>query len=123
LNNYNWRQHEAKLNQLPQYTIDIDMEDYGIMQVHFVHKKAVGRKDAIPLIFIHGWPGSFMEVERILPLLTDPRSDSVPAFDVVAPRYTLLPACSLNVESPRICVDYKSIQERIQSRENCRAVQ
>jgi pimeloyl-ACP methyl ester carboxylesterase len=62
------------------------VDDFGEMTIHFVHKKAVAHKDAIPLIFIHGWPGSFHEVHKILPLLTDPQ-DGEQAFHVVAPRF------------------------------------
>lgn len=40
-------------------------------------------KNAIPLLFCHGWPGSFLEVKKLLPLLKG--GDSLPAFHVVAP--------------------------------------
>ena len=89
LNDYNWRTHEAKINELPQFTLPIDMDDFGEMAVHFVHKKALSRPNAIPLLFIHGWPGSFHEVKKILPLLTNPTNPDDPVFDVVAPRYPL----------------------------------
>lgn len=54
------------------------------LQLHFIHHKSP-RKDAIPLLFIHGWPGSFLEVERILSDLINPPSSSDPAFHVIAP--------------------------------------
>jgi len=50
------------------------------MTIHFVHKKSPSAA-AIPLIFVHGRPGSFHEVHKILPLLTEQ------AFHVVAPRH------------------------------------
>lgn len=43
------------------------------------------RADAIPLLFIHGWPGSFIEVENIIESLTHPPNITMPAFHVVAP--------------------------------------
>lgn len=43
------------------------------------------RDDAIPLLFIHGWPGSFLEVGPLLPHLLSPPNATVPAFHVVAP--------------------------------------
>ena len=52
--------------------------------LHFVHHKS-SRADAIPLLFIHGWPGSFREVDHILDGLVDPGNASLPAFHVVAP--------------------------------------
>jgi len=92
LNNYDWRTHEAKINELPQFTIPIDMDDFGEMTIHFVHQRS-SRINAIPLIFIHGWPGSFHEVHKILPLLTDPPAGEQ-AFHVVAPRS--FPPTSIN---------------------------
>jgi len=35
-------------------------------------------------LFVHGWPGSFLEVKKILPLLTEASADH-PSFHVVAP--------------------------------------
>lgn len=52
--------------------------------LHFVHHKSP-REDAIPLLFIHGWPGSFLEVGPIIERLVNPPSESTPAFHVVAP--------------------------------------
>jgi pimeloyl-ACP methyl ester carboxylesterase len=69
---------------LPQFTLPIDVEDHGEMTIHFVHQPST-RENAIPLIFCHGWPGSFHEVSKILPMLTSPPDDKQ-AFHVVAPR-------------------------------------
>ena len=54
------------------------------MPLHFVHHRS-SRGDAIPLLFIHGWPGSFLEVSNIIDRLTNPPNSSLPAFHVVAP--------------------------------------
>lgn len=43
------------------------------------------RSDAIPLLFLHGWPGSFIEVGPLLPYLLSPPNNSLPAFHVIAP--------------------------------------
>jgi hypothetical protein len=51
---YDWRQHEAEINaELPQFTRDIEVEGFGVLNIHFVHQtsKVV---DAIPLLFVHG---------------------------------------------------------------------
>ncbi|KAF8968914.1 Alpha/Beta hydrolase protein [Flammula alnicola] len=80
---YDWRKHEALLNdELPQFTRDIDVEGFGSLNVHYVHKKSE-IVDAIPLLFVHGWPGSFLEVRKILPLLVEASPDH-PSFHVVA---------------------------------------
>lgn len=84
-NNYDWRKAEANLNaDLPQFTTSVTMERFGEIQVHFVHQKAA-RPDSIPFLFCHGWPGSFLEVVKILPLLTNPSSPDQLSFHVVAP--------------------------------------
>ncbi len=80
---FDWRKAEASLNQFPQYITDIDVDGFGSYQVHFVHKRSDVAK-AIPLLFLHGWPGSFIEVTKILPQLTE-GGKSYPAFHVVAP--------------------------------------
>ena len=84
LHDYDWRVHEAKINELPQFTVPIQVDDFGEMTIHFVHQKS-NLEGAIPLIFIHGWPGSFHEVHKILPLLTQPEKGEQ-AFHIVAPR-------------------------------------
>jgi pimeloyl-ACP methyl ester carboxylesterase len=79
---FDWRVHERRLNRLPQYLMNV-----GGMDIHFVHQPGVGPAP-LPLVLTHGWPGSFIEMERIIPLLTDPGAhggDPADAFHVVAP--------------------------------------
>ena len=55
--------------------------------IHFIHERGKGPAP-IPLILTHGWPGSFLEMLKIIPLLTDPAShggDPAHSFDVVVP--------------------------------------
>ncbi|KAI0034198.1 alpha/beta-hydrolase [Vararia minispora EC-137] len=82
-NGYDWRKAEAALNsELPMFTRNIEVEGHGTLNVHYVHKKS-SVANAIPLLFVHGWPGSFIEVRKILPILTAPESADCPAFHVV----------------------------------------
>ena len=79
---YDWRAHEARLNRLRQFTVEIDGID-----LHFIHEPGVGPAP-MPLLLSHGWPGSIVEFERMLPMLTDPArfgGDPADAFTVVAP--------------------------------------
>jgi epoxide hydrolase len=79
---YNWREHEAKLNQFPQFTTEIDGQT-----IHFLHVRSP-EPDALPLLLIHSWPGSIVEFMRLIGPLTDPRShgsDAADAFHVVVP--------------------------------------
>ncbi|KAJ7754223.1 Alpha/Beta hydrolase protein [Mycena maculata] len=80
---YDWRKHEAMLNaELPQFTRDILVDGFGTLNVHYVHKRST-LESAIPLLFVHGWPGSFIEARKITPLLTQVHPDQ-PSFHVVA---------------------------------------
>ncbi len=79
---FDWRAQEARLNRLPQFVSELD----GI-GIHYVHQRGKGPAP-FPLVITHGWPGSFVEMERIIPLLADPGShgaDPADAFDVVVP--------------------------------------
>ncbi|KUI68478.1 Putative epoxide hydrolase [Cytospora mali] len=84
---FDWRAAESQLNeQLPQFTTTISVPDgFGDIDIHFVHQRS-DSEDSIPLLFCHGWPGSFLEVVKILPLLTKASGQQdQPSFHVVAP--------------------------------------
>ncbi len=79
---YDWRAHEKKLNEFPQFTTTIDGAN-----VHFLHVRSA-EPGALPLIITHGWPGSVVEFITIIGPLTDPGAhggDPADAFHVVAP--------------------------------------
>lgn len=79
---FDWRAQEARLNRLPHFMATIDD-----MSIHFVHERGVG-PEPLPLILTHGWPGSFIEMEQVIPLLADPGAhggDPADAFHVVVP--------------------------------------
>jgi len=81
---YDWKEQERKINAtLEQYTVDIPVDGFDTLNIHFVHRPCT-LGTAIPLLFIHGWPGSFLEVHKVLPILTAPASDESPRFHVVA---------------------------------------
>ena len=88
LNEYSWRATQEAINRdLKQFTTTVHSPDSSYphpVPLHFVHHRSP-RADAIPLLFIHGWPGSFLEVSPLITLLTNPPNASVPAFHVVAP--------------------------------------
>lgn len=79
---FNWRAQEAKLNRIPHFRAAV--RGYGI---HLVHVRGRG-PHPIPLILTHGWPSTFFELIKLIPLLTDPAGhggDAVDSFDVVIP--------------------------------------
>ncbi|RDX44900.1 alpha/beta-hydrolase [Lentinus brumalis] len=80
---FDWRKSEDEINKLPQFTRDIPVDGFGTLNIHYVHQTSE-QANAIPLLFVHGWPGHFLEVRKILPLLTAPSSPDQPSFHVVA---------------------------------------
>jgi len=81
-NKYDWRKTEARLNAQPQFRAEID--GVGIYFLHIRSPHAA----ATPLILTHGWPGSIIEFQKAIPLLTDPAAhgaDASDAFHVVCP--------------------------------------
>lgn len=79
---YDWRAEEAKLNAWDHFTTEIDGQN-----LHFLHARSK-HEDAFPLVITHGWPGSILEFQKILPLLTDPEAHggrAADAFHVVCP--------------------------------------
>jgi pimeloyl-ACP methyl ester carboxylesterase len=77
-NEYDWRQQEHALNGFSHFTTTV----YG-QRVHFLHERSP-RPDAVPLLLLHGWPGSIVEFLRIVRPLTHPE-DAAMGFHVVVP--------------------------------------
>ncbi len=79
---YDWRRCEAALNALPQFMTEIDGLD-----MHFIHVRSA-HPDALPMIMTHGWPGSVLELLKVIGPLTDPVAHggrAEDAFDLVLP--------------------------------------
>jgi pimeloyl-ACP methyl ester carboxylesterase len=79
---YDWREHEARLNELPQFTTTIDGQS-----IHFLHIRSP-EPEALPLILTHGWPGSIAEFLDVIGPLADPAAhggDPGDAFQLVIP--------------------------------------
>src|SRR5690349_17070304 len=69
---FDWRSQEARINELRQYETRI-----GDAHLHFIHEPCA-RPGALPLLLMHGWPGSIVEFLEIVPLLRE-------RFTIVAP--------------------------------------
>lgn len=82
LNKYDWKKHEAEINQYPQFTTEIDGQN-----IHFLHIESK-EENATPLMLIHGWPGSFVEFLGVIEPLTNPTKfggKAEDAFHLVIP--------------------------------------
>ena len=79
---FDWRKQEAELNQVPQFTTEIDGQT-----IHFLHVRSP-EPGALPLIVSHGYPGSVVEFLDLLGPFSDPRAhggDPADAFHLVIP--------------------------------------
>ena len=82
LSDFDWRREEQDWGRLPHFQAEI----HGL-KIHFIHVRGAGKR-ALPIIVTHGWPGSFLEITKIIPLLANPAQfggDPDDAFDVVVP--------------------------------------
>lgn len=63
---YDWRTREAYINSFPNFKTSIkDDESSFTFDIHFAALFSE-KPDAIPVVFLHGWPGSFLEFLGIL---------------------------------------------------------
>jgi pimeloyl-ACP methyl ester carboxylesterase len=79
---FDWRAQEKALNAFAHFRANIDGLD-----IHFIHERGHG-PNPTPLIITHGWPSTFYQMHKLIPLLTDPArcgADPADAFDVVVP--------------------------------------
>src|SRR5271163_990719 len=79
---YDWRKCEAKLNSLPNFMTEIDGLD-----IHYIHVRSK-HENALPLIVTHGWPGSVIELLKIIDPLNNPTAhgaNAADAFHLVIP--------------------------------------
>src|ERR1019366_5052355 len=78
---FDWRAEERRINDFHQFRAVVD----GVA-IHFIHERAV-HGPGIPLVLLHGWPSTFVELLPLVTLLTDPGRHGIngPGFDVVIP--------------------------------------
>jgi pimeloyl-ACP methyl ester carboxylesterase len=102
---YDWRAHEARLNEHPQFRTEIDGQ-----AIHFVHARSPN-DDAFPLLLTHGWPGSIVEFLDVVPMLT------AAGFHVVAPSlpgYAFSgPTTARGWDVPRIARAFSELMARL----------
>ncbi len=76
-NGFDWQTAQDRLNSFANYTADIDG-----MTLHFVHERS-SDPDAVPLLMMHGWPSTYVQMLDIIPMLTHPEHGGT-SFHVIA---------------------------------------
>jgi len=111
---YDWRVHEARLNEFDQFITTIDGQ-----RIHFLHIRSA-EAGALPLIITHGWPGSVVEFMDIIGPLTDPKAfggDPGDAFHLVIPSIPGYgfsgPTRDRGWDVPRVARAWATLMERL----------
>ena len=79
---FNWKKHEANINKFSNFKTKV--EDINI---HFIKEKGSG-SNPMPLLIMHGWPGSIVEFIHIIEKLAHPEKfggKKKDSFDVIVP--------------------------------------
>lgn len=79
---FDWRAQEKLINSFSHFKTEVDG-----LGIHFIHEKGKG-PNPMPLIVTHGWPGTFFEMHKIIPFLSDPANhggNPADSFDVIVP--------------------------------------
>ncbi|KAH8807642.1 Alpha/Beta hydrolase protein [Xylogone sp. PMI_703] len=81
---FDWRENERYINSFPHFKLPIQDIDDIKLDIHFVALFSQ-KPDAIPLIFLHGWPGSFLEFLPILRLFMDEYGPDNLPYHIIVP--------------------------------------
>jgi len=79
---FNWSFQESAINRFAHFRAEVDG-----CNIHFIHEPGRGNKP-VPLVLLHGWPATFTQMLKIIPLLADPAQHGgypKDSFDVVVP--------------------------------------
>jgi pimeloyl-ACP methyl ester carboxylesterase len=79
---FDWRDQEEAINKFSHFRGDIDG-----LNIHFIHQPGKG-KNPMPLLLLHGWPYSFLQMLKIIPLLNSSQknaNDAADSFTVIVP--------------------------------------
>jgi pimeloyl-ACP methyl ester carboxylesterase len=84
LNGFDWRKHETYINSFPNFKLPVNDPETGQIDIHFAALFST-RKDAIPLMFLHGFPASFVEFLPMLELLVEKYTPETLPYHVIVP--------------------------------------
>ncbi|KAM7215938.1 putative epoxide hydrolase [Rhypophila decipiens] len=83
---FNWRTHEARMNAIPQFKINVTAPSTGqVFNLHFGALFSRNPNGAVPILISHGWPSAWTEFIPILELLKDKYTPETLPYHVIAP--------------------------------------
>jgi len=103
---YDWRQTEKRINSFPNYTVPIPDQAGQLYHVHFVAIFSENPK-AVPIVMLHGWPGSFLEFLPVLEILRTRFSPSTLPYHMIVPSlvgygFSSGPLTKSNIRTPDV---------------------
>lgn len=84
LTDFDWRRHEARINSFPNFKLAISDPQAGQVTLHFAALFSA-REDATPVIFLHGFPSSFLEFLPMMHLLVDKYAPETLPYHIIVP--------------------------------------
>ncbi|RDW93004.1 epoxide hydrolase family protein [Aspergillus mulundensis] len=84
LSEFNWRAHEDAINSVPNFKINLRDPEAGEVSIHFAALFSK-RDDAVPILFLHGYPGSFLEFLPMMQLLAQKYTPETLPYHVIVP--------------------------------------
>lgn len=83
LRKFDWRAQERRINSFSNYKLRVE-DHKGTVDLHFVALLSA-KEDAIPLVLLHGWPGSFVEFLPAIGLLREKYNAETLPFHIIVP--------------------------------------
>ncbi|KAF2165285.1 hypothetical protein M409DRAFT_55708 [Zasmidium cellare ATCC 36951] len=80
---FDWRASESHMNSFPNFKAPVE-DKTGTFEIHFLALIS-SRVDAIPVILLHGWPGSFLEFLPMLQLFKEKYTPETLPYHLVVP--------------------------------------
>jgi len=96
LNKYDWKKREERINSFPQFTADVKDDDGYVFKIHFAALFSQ-KADAIPIVWLHGWPGDYIEFLGLIDLVRKKYSPEELPYHIVVPS---LPGYALSSGPP-----------------------
>lgn len=100
LSTFDWRKQESYINDFPNFKVIIKETDSCQIDVHFAALFSK-KKEAIPIIFLHGFPSSFMDFLPMMDLLRNKYTPENLPYHIIVPSlpdYGLSGSLSQNLE-------------------------
>ncbi|ETS74009.1 hypothetical protein PFICI_13875 [Pestalotiopsis fici W106-1] len=85
LHDFDWRRSEARINSFPSFRAPVRDDETGYTtDVHFLALFSA-RADAVPIVFMHGWPASVYEFLDMLDLLRAKYTSETLPYHIIVP--------------------------------------